>query len=75
MEFNNLYSYYDKRIYGKIIEAWKKYSHTLGRMVKVKTLTENYTGKAVDVDEECNLILRLNDGTMKKIVEGDIFVV
>jgi len=74
-EFNNLYHYYDKRNYGKIIEVWKKYSHTLGKTVKAKTLTGTYTGKAVGVDEECNLILRLNDGNTKKIVEGDIFVV
>ena len=74
-EFNSLYGYYDKRNYGKIIEAWKKYSHTLGKTIKAKTLTGNYTGKAVDVDEECNLILRLNDGTMKKIIEGDILVI
>jgi len=75
MEFNNLYPYYNKRNYGKIIEIWREYSHTLGKTVKAKTLTGTYTGKAVDVDEECNLILRLNDGTMKKIVEGDIFIV
>jgi len=75
MEFNNLYSYYDKRNYGKIIEIWKKYSHTLGKTVKAKTLTGTYTGKAVDVDSDCNLVLRLNDGSVKKIVEGDIFVV
>ena len=74
-EFNNLYSRYDKRNYGKIIEAWKEYSHTLGKLIKAKTLTGTYTGKAVDVDEECNLILRLNDGTMKKIMEGDIFII
>lgn len=74
-EFNNLYHYYDKRNYGKIIEVWKEYSHTLGKTIKAKTLTGTYTGKAVDVDEECNLILRLNDGTIKKIVEGDIFVI
>ncbi len=74
-EFNNLYSYYNKRNYGKIIGAWKKYSHTLGKAVKAKTLSGNYTGKAVDVDNDCNLILKLNDGTMKKIMEGDIFII
>ena len=74
-EFNNLYSYYDGKNYGKIIETWKKYSHTSGKTIKAKTLSGNYTGRAVDVDEECNLILRLSDGNMKKIVEGDIFIV
>ncbi|MEK6876558.1 MAG: biotin--[acetyl-CoA-carboxylase] ligase, partial [Nanoarchaeota archaeon] len=74
-EFNNLYPYYNKRNYGKIIDIWKKYSHTLGKTVRAKTLSGNYTGKAVDVDEECNLILRLNDGSIKKIIEGDIFII
>lgn len=73
--FNSLYGYYKNGNYEKIISMWKKYSHTLGKTVKAKTLTGTYMGKAVDVDEECNLILRLNDGSMKKIVEGDIFVV
>ena len=44
-------------------------------MVKAKTLSGNYTGKAVDVDDGCNLILKLSNGNMKKIVEGDIFIV
>ena len=74
-EFSNLYPYYDIKNYGKIIEMWKKYSHTLGKMVKAKTLSGNYTGKAVDVDDGCNLILKLSNGNMKKIVEGDIFIV
>lgn len=74
-ELSNLYRCYDKGKYGKIIDAWKEYSHTLGKMIKAKTLTGTYTGKAVDVDNDCNLILKLNDGSMKKIIEGDIFVI
>ena len=74
-EFNSLYNYYNKKNYNKIINIWKKYSHTLGKSIKVKTLSGSYIGKAVDIDENCNLILRLNNGRIKKIVEGDIFVV
>ncbi|MBI2523069.1 biotin--[acetyl-CoA-carboxylase] ligase [Candidatus Woesearchaeota archaeon] len=74
-EFNRLYDYYNKKNYKKIVDIWKEYSHTLGKMTKAKTLSGNYTGKAVDVDEECNLILKLNDGSIKKIVEADIFVI
>jgi len=74
-EFNNLYSYHNKGNYGKIKDVWKKYSHTLGKTVKAKTLSGNYTGKAVDVDDDCSLILKLSNGDTKKIAEGDITVV
>ena len=74
-EFNNLYLHYRNNNYDKIIGIWKKYSHTLGKKIKAKTLKGTYTGKAVDIDKDCNLILRLNNGKIKKIVEGDIFIV
>jgi len=74
-EFNNLYHYYNIKNYGKIIDIWKKYSHTLGKMIKARTLSGNYTGKAINIDKDCNLLLKLNNGNIKKIVEGDIFVV
>jgi len=72
-EFNNLYKEYNKKRYKKIINEWKKYSHTLGKKVKVKTLSRIYIGKAVDIDQDCDLILELKHNKLKKIVEGDIF--
>jgi len=71
-EFNSLYGSYSKKKYGRIINIWKKYSHTLGKTVRVKALSGTYSGKAVDVDSDCNLILKLSNGKLKKIVEGDI---
>ena len=73
--FNSLNKYYKNKNYDMIINIWKKYSHTLGKKVKVKTLSGVYIGEAVDIDKNCNLILKLNNGEFKKIVEGDIFVV
>ncbi|MBN4048987.1 biotin--[acetyl-CoA-carboxylase] ligase [archaeon AH-315-M20] len=72
-EFNNLYQYYKNENYKKILEIWKKNSHTLGKEVKAKTLSGTFAGKAVGVDKNCNLILRLKNGKIKKIIEGDIF--
>ena len=40
-----------------------------------KTLNGDFLGEAMDIDEDCSLILRLSDGSLKKIVEADIFVV
>ena len=73
--FNSLYKYYNKKNYEKIINIWKEYSHTLGRKLKVNTLKKIYIGKAIDIDNNCNLILKLSNGKIKKIVEGDIFIV
>jgi len=74
-EFNSLYKYFNIKNYNKIINIWKKYSHTLGNNIKVKTLSSSYIGKAINIDKDCNLILKLNNGKIKKIVEGDIFTV
>tara|TARA_Y100000310_G_C20702467_1_gene831164 strand:- start:5135 stop:5863 length:729 start_codon:yes stop_codon:yes gene_type:complete len=74
-EFNSLYKYYTNKKYTEIIKIWKKYSHTLGRKIRAKTLSGTYVGEAVDVDSDCNLMLKLSNGKLKKIVEGDIFVV
>lgn len=74
-EFTSIYDYYNKKNYNKIINIWKKYSHTLEKKIKAKTLTGVYIGKAVDVDNNCNLILKLKNGKIKKIMEGDIFIV
>ena len=73
--FNSLYKHYKNKNYNKIISIWKKYSHTLGKKIKARTLSRNYIGKAIDIDDNCNLILRLNNGNIKKIIEGDIFII
>lgn len=74
-EFSVFYKYYKNKNYDKIIEKWKKYSHTLGKKVEAKTLAGKYTGKAMNIDKDCNLILKLKNGKIKKITEGDIFAV
>jgi BirA family biotin operon repressor/biotin-[acetyl-CoA-carboxylase] ligase len=74
-EFNDLYQYYTKKNYTQIITIWKRYSCTLGEKIKAKTLSGVYVGEAVDVDKDCNLVLKLDNGKLKKIIEGDIFVV
>lgn len=57
----------------RIIHEWKKYTVTLGRMVKVVTHNEVFRGKAVDVDENGALIMEEKGGAMRKIVYGDCF--
>ncbi len=58
-----------------IIAEWKKYTITLGRRVKIATRHEQSEGLAVDVDENGALVLEIADGTRKKIVYGDCFLI
>ena len=58
-----------------VISEWKKYTVTLGRHVRIVTQREESEGLAVDVDENGALVLELADGTQKKIVYGDCFLI
>ena len=73
--FKLLYAYYKNKNYEKIIDLWKERSHTLGRKIKAETVSGTYIGEAVNIDKNCNLILKLDNGRFRKIVEGDIFTV
>lgn len=58
----------------EIISQWKKYTMTLGKDVRIVTSRETTEGTAMDVDESGALILKLEDGSLKKIIYGDCFV-
>jgi BirA family biotin operon repressor/biotin-[acetyl-CoA-carboxylase] ligase len=73
-EFNLLYNQYKNKKYKKILREWKYYYGTIGKDVKVISLNKNFYGKVIDVDNDCNLILRLKNNKIKKIIEGDVFV-
>lgn len=56
-----------------IISEWKQYTVTLQRQVRIVTQREVTEGLAVDVDENGALIVKLADGSFKKIIYGDCF--
>lgn len=56
-----------------VVSEWKKYSVTLNNYVKIITAQEVSEGLALDVDENGALILRLDNGSIKKILHGDCF--
>ena len=64
-----------KAEFENVISEWKQYTVTLKRQVKIVTQREVSQGLAVDVDENGALILELIDGSQKKIVYGDCFLV
>src|SRR5690606_26590949 len=50
---------------------YKSLSATLGREVKLEQVNRQISGKAIDVDIDGQLHLRLVDGQIVKVVEGD----
>jgi BirA family transcriptional regulator, biotin operon repressor / biotin---[acetyl-CoA-carboxylase] ligase len=57
-----------------VIPAWKAYSVTLNKPVRIVTLKEELRGTAVDVDENGALMVRDSDGSLKHIIYGDCFL-
>jgi BirA family biotin operon repressor/biotin-[acetyl-CoA-carboxylase] ligase len=68
---------FEKRLkncdFESVIPEWKQYSVTLQRQVRIVTQLEESEGLAIDVDENGALILKLADGSLKKIIYGDCF--
>jgi BirA family biotin operon repressor/biotin-[acetyl-CoA-carboxylase] ligase len=56
-----------------ILDRWRMYSTTLGRMVKIIQDKKVLLGLAQDVDEEGNLLLRKETGLIERINAGDLF--
>ena len=57
-----------------VIDGWKQYTLTIGRRVTVVTTRETTKGLAVDVDASGALLLKLADGSIKRIISGDCFL-
>jgi len=56
-----------------IVSDWKRYADTLNRQVRIVTAHEVWEGFAVDVDVNGALVLKLAEGSLKKIIYGDCF--
>lgn len=58
---------------GNVVSEWKRYTITLNRQVRIVTHQEASEGIAVDVDNNGALVLKMADGSLKKIRYGDCF--
>jgi BirA family biotin operon repressor/biotin-[acetyl-CoA-carboxylase] ligase len=71
-EIERLYAVFKERGPAPILEEWKILTNTLGTQVQVIGQTEVVEGRAVDVDQDGALIIRLADGSLKRIIAGDL---
>ena len=70
----NLYELFIKEGFNLILEEWKNYAGFLACKVEVSSPTGKMSGLALDVDDEGSLVLRVEDGTVKRVFVGDVSV-
>lgn len=58
--------------FDSILKEWRSLCRFLDSYVEVTSLNEKIEGWAVDVDRSGALIIRLQDGTIKKVLSGDV---
>jgi len=71
-KLESLYDVFLKEGFDRILAEWKKYADFLGCQVEVASGADKWVGIASDVGDDGALILRLEDGTMKRVFVGDV---
>lgn len=66
------YDLYVKEGLSPILDMWKKFATFLGREVEVVFDDEKLHGVALDIDTGGRLVLKLQDGSLKTFVAGDV---
>ena len=55
-----------------VLTRWREMCVTLGCPVTVHSLQESYEGYALDVDETGALLVRVEDGSVKRLIAGEV---
>ncbi|MBN1793735.1 MAG: biotin--[acetyl-CoA-carboxylase] ligase [Candidatus Omnitrophica bacterium] len=66
------YALWLNRGFQEIAALWRQYSSILGRIVRVDFRDTHVEGVATDIDEQGALLIRLDNGIIKKITAGDV---
>jgi BirA family transcriptional regulator, biotin operon repressor / biotin---[acetyl-CoA-carboxylase] ligase len=57
-----------------VFSAWRAMNCTLGYEVNVVSVNQEFTGTAVDIDEEGALLIKKTNGTLERVIAGDVSV-
>lgn len=74
LNMEELYETAVKNGFKTVLEEWRRYSCTLGQEVKVIAPDNTYCGTALDIDDEGLLMVRKADGSIEKVVAGDVSI-
>jgi len=67
-----VYDLYVKEGVVPVLEKWKKYARFIGQTVRVASGNERVCGLVFDVDSEGALVLKLENGTLRRFLVGDV---
>jgi len=71
-ELEQYYKMFMQKKFDSILEEWRNLAGFLGQHVEVVSFDEKIRGWAVDVDQSGALLIRLENGTVKKVMLGDV---
>ena len=60
--------------YDMCVEEYKKRCITIGQDIRVNYGNSNFKAKALDIDNDCGLIIQLPDGSRKALTYGEVSV-
>ncbi|MDY6911149.1 MAG: biotin--[acetyl-CoA-carboxylase] ligase [Chloroflexota bacterium] len=72
IEIESLYEEFLASGFEFIRQRWKAMSDTIGAQVVVRYAKDQVTGQAVDLDTDGALILRKEDGSLERVIAGDV---
>jgi biotin-[acetyl-CoA-carboxylase] ligase BirA-like protein len=71
-ELENQYKILIQQGFGQILKEWKSLAMFLGSYVEVAVYDEKLSGFATDVDHNGALLIKTQDGRIRKVTSGDV---
>jgi BirA family biotin operon repressor/biotin-[acetyl-CoA-carboxylase] ligase len=70
-EMEHYYNDFTQGRFARILDEWKSLTDMIGRDVEVVSFDERFEGKAIDVDQDGALIVKLEDESVKRVLCAD----
>ncbi len=71
---NEFYAFYNVLSSKKHLKEYREKSFVLGKEITIVQGENIRNGKAIDIDENCNLVAELSNGKMERLCSGEISV-
>lgn len=72
IEIENVYSKFKRKGFSSLRKECKNFSSVLGRRVKIEEHHRKIEGTAFDIDEKGALIIKDDEGNLKRVFSGDV---
>lgn len=72
-ELETIYEKIGREGFGPLLDEWRKRSITLGKIVDVYGFDQQFSGKAIDIDEDGALLIERETG-IEKVLAGDVSI-